>query len=318
MASPSEVFRARLREVRRLKGWTQQQLADALASAGVKLDASGITRMERGTRGVTLDDVIAIAAALGVSPLHMLVPLENDEALNIAPGLTADTADVRAWIRGQRPLRDTDDDRLFYAQTPDHDWDVIALGAGGRFESREDFDAARARWDRAILRQLATDGIADLTRVSRSTGEVTKYERDSDEWVRQDQPIVAAIVTSDLGVLVGRRNDGRPPWTFIAGEQDAVQDENPADTAVRETKEETGLRIVAGDEIGRRVHPVTNRLMVYIAAKPALRASLDVIAEDTDELAEVRWVSLTEADELLPGMFEPVRDHLERELGGTP
>jgi len=313
VASPSEVFRARLREVRRLKGWTQQQLADALAAAGVKLDASGITRMERGTRGVTLDDVIAIAAALGVSPLHMFVPLDNDEALNVAPGLTADTVNVRAWIRGQRPLRDTDDDRLFYAQTPDLDWDVIALGAGGRFESREDFEAARARWDRAILRQLATDGFADLTRVSRSTGEVTTYDRDTGEWVKREQPIVAAIVTSDLGVLVGRRNDGKPPWTLIAGEQDAVQDENPADTAVREVKEETGLRIVAGDEIGRRVHPITKRLMIYIAAAPT--HGTDVIVGDEDELAEVRWVGLAEADELLPGMFEPVREHLARELG---
>ncbi len=32
------------------------------------------------------------------------------------------------------------------------------------------------------------------------------------------QPVVAAIVTSKMGVLIGRRNDGKPPWTFIAGE----------------------------------------------------------------------------------------------------
>jgi len=137
--------------------------------------------------------------------------------------------------------------------------------------------------------------------------------RDTREWVKREQPIVAAIVTSDLGVLVGRRNDGKPPWTLIAGEQDAVQDENPADTAVREVKEETGLRIVAGDEIGRRVHPITKRLMIYIAAAPT--HGTDVIVGDEDELAEVRWVGLAEADELLPGMFEPVREHLARELG---
>ena len=35
------------------------------------------------------------------------------------------------------------------------------------------------------------------------------------------QPIVAAIVVTDRGVLVGRRNDGKPPWTFIAGESRA-------------------------------------------------------------------------------------------------
>jgi len=54
--------------------------------------------------------------------------------------------------------------------------------------------------------------------------------------------------------------------------------------------------------------------MVYVAARPAGR-SLKVIVGDTDELAEVRWVSLAEADELLPGMFEPVREHLAREIG---
>ena len=36
---------------------------------------------------------------------------------------------------------------------------------------------------------------------------------------------------------------------------------------------------------------------------------------DEAELAEVRWVSLAEADQLLPGMFGPVREHLARELG---
>jgi hypothetical protein len=29
--------------------------------------------------------------------------------------------------------------------------------------------------------------------------------------------VVAAIVISQEGVLLGRRHDGKPPWTFIAG-----------------------------------------------------------------------------------------------------
>ena len=57
--------------------------------------------------------------------------------------------------------------------------------------------------------------------------------------------------------------------------------------------------------------------MIYIAAKPAPRAGTDVIVGDEEELEAVRWVSLAEADELLPGMFEPVREHIERELGGV-
>ena len=49
-------------------------------------------------------------------------------------------------------------------------------------------------------------------------------------------PMVAAIVASRLGVLVARRNDGQPLWTFIAGEIEPG--ENPADAAVREVREE--------------------------------------------------------------------------------
>lgn len=127
----------------------------------------------------------------------------------------------------------------------------------------------------------------------------------------EPQPVVAAIVTSDLGVLVGRRNDGKPPWTFIAGEVEPG--ESPEDAGVREVKEETGLLVRATGIIGRRVHPATGRTMIYMSATPK-SSTTDVWVGDEDELAEVRWVSLREADKLLPGMFEPVRVYLGRTL----
>jgi excisionase family DNA binding protein len=124
--------------------------------------------------------------------------------------------------------------------------------------------------------------------------------------------IVAAIVTSSRGVLVGRRNDGQPPWTFIAGEIEPG--ESPDDAAVREVKEETGCLITAGEVIGERDHPATGRHMIYMAAHPT--HGTDVFVGDEAELAEVRWVGLAEAYELLPGMFVPVRDYLARTIGG--
>lgn len=131
------------------------------------------------------------------------------------------------------------------------------------------------------------------------------------DYLAPQQPVVAAIVTSPEGVLVGRRRDGKPPWTFIAGEQEPG--ERPEDTAVREVKEETGLEVRAGQVIGERDHPKTGRRMYYLAATPT--HGTDVFVGDEDELAEVRWLSLAEADQLLPGMFGPVREHLARELG---
>lgn len=126
------------------------------------------------------------------------------------------------------------------------------------------------------------------------------------------QPVAAAIVVSELGVLAGRRHDGKPPWTFIAGEIEPG--ESPADAAVREVKEEAGLVVrAAARPIGRRVHPQTGRTMIYLECYPT--EGTDVHVGDPDELAEVRWLDLDEVDEYLPGMFEPVRAYLDEALG---
>jgi 8-oxo-dGTP diphosphatase len=78
--------------------------------------------------------------------------------------------------------------------------------------------------------------------------------------------VITAIVTSDRGVLVGQRHDGKPPWTFIAGEQEPG--ESPEDTIIREVKEETRPEIIPGRVLGERVHPKTDRPLIYLSARP--------------------------------------------------
>jgi NADH pyrophosphatase NudC (nudix superfamily) len=81
----------------------------------------------------------------------------------------------------------------------------------------------------------------------------------------------------------------------------------------REVIEETGLGVLATGILGRRVHPRTGRTLVYMSATPVSGTAVSVTAPD--ELAEVRWASLTEADKLLRGMFGLVRDYVTRMLG---
>jgi 8-oxo-dGTP pyrophosphatase MutT (NUDIX family) len=148
-----------------------------------------------------------------------------------------------------------------------------------------------------------------------ATGEPVPAPQPADK--PQYPAVAVAIVTSRLGVLAGRRNDGQPPWTFIAGKCEAG--ESPADTIVREVKEETGLLIKPGVTIGERIHPRTGKHLVYVAATPATRGpgGRDVFVGDEDELAEVRWLTLADADQLMPDMFAPVQAHLRRVLSSA-
>jgi 8-oxo-dGTP diphosphatase len=197
--------------------------------------------------------------------------------------------------------------------TEDDNW--IAAPNGGRIHAQHARERMRStrdgaiRWERNKARFMAD--------VAGFVDQVPGLPAGLPQPSQEDQlPSVAtAIVTSSRGVLVGRRNDGKPPWTFIAGEVE--EGETPEFAATREVKEETGLEARARDEIGRRVHPRTGREMIYIAAEPVRPDDLEVFVGDVAELAEVRWVSLAEADELMAayGMFEPVREYLAREIG---
>lgn len=126
------------------------------------------------------------------------------------------------------------------------------------------------------------------------------------------EPTVAmAIVTSEQGVLLAARRDGKPAWTFPGGGIEAG--ESISDAAVREVKEETGLSVTAGRVLGERVHPKTGKCLAYVAAQPV--NGLEVHVGDPEEHSEVRWVPWVEAQELLPGVFEPVAAHLDTVCG---
>jgi 8-oxo-dGTP diphosphatase len=123
--------------------------------------------------------------------------------------------------------------------------------------------------------------------------------------------VPVAILTSGLGVLIGRRRDGKPPWTFPGGKIEPG--ESPGDAAARETLEDTGLQVRATGVIGERVHPVTGVGIVYVAAAPA-DETCD-LAVPGRELAEVRWVGTASTEELMGDMAGVVREYMQRLLG---
>jgi 8-oxo-dGTP pyrophosphatase MutT (NUDIX family)/transcriptional regulator with XRE-family HTH domain len=275
-----------VRELREGKGMTQEQLGLAIGELlGKPWPRQTVSSAEAGRRAFTAVELVAIAMALGayVGNLFTPSPAAPRSGIELGPGVEPDSDEVMKALLGGM--------------------DVPAARAALTLLIRSVGNLGNAASGIQANAQFVLDHL------SGGGSPVVAPSPKED----QLQPVAAAIVTSASGVLIGQRQDGKPPWTFIAGEVEPGEDAPFA--AAREVKEETGLEVEPGEEIGRRVHPKTGRTMIYIAAKPVRPDDLHVFVGDERELADVRWVSLAEADELLPGMYEPVREHLAREIG---
>ena len=73
-AAPEEIFRDRVQAARGARGLSQRALAARVAELGLKINPTAITRIERGERRVSLNEVVAIATALDTHPLMLFHP----------------------------------------------------------------------------------------------------------------------------------------------------------------------------------------------------------------------------------------------------
>lgn len=98
------VFSRRLREARDARGWTQQQLAERMGEIGFPINRVTIAKLESGkgrARRVTLEEVLALSAALGVAPVHLITPLDDDADVAITSRVVTSARLVRGWMRGE-------------------------------------------------------------------------------------------------------------------------------------------------------------------------------------------------------------------------
>lgn len=138
----------RVQQLRKERGWNQQQLADAVAERGWQMDRTAIVRIESGKRGVSVDDLTALAAALNVSPGWLLLPtVVGDEEVPLVGSVTAPGWAAWQWVDGVAPLptRAGDDDEWPW-NTPE-DEEGFQTGRPPELRQREQHSATRAARD---------------------------------------------------------------------------------------------------------------------------------------------------------------------------
>src|SRR5215217_3374746 len=100
---PTEVFAARLREMRDARGLTQAELAQQMTEAGRPLSRGALLRLESGERGLLLDEAIALTRLLHAVPAQLLTAPEG--ALTALTGKEAVDGDgMRNWLVYGEPI----------------------------------------------------------------------------------------------------------------------------------------------------------------------------------------------------------------------
>lgn len=112
---------------RKRRDLTTRQLSAALERAHRPIPASGITRMEKGERVVTADELVALAVVLGVNPSALLLPLDvvgrRTGDVEITGAGTVPGWLAWGWADGVGPLVDPETDK------DGSKWLDFALGA---------------------------------------------------------------------------------------------------------------------------------------------------------------------------------------------
>jgi len=100
----SERVRLRVAALRERRRLTLAQLSDRLTHLGHPLGTTAISRIEQGDRRVDVDDLVALAAALNVSPLGLLLPHEQQGHAPLTEDTEVAVDHLWRWANGTEPL----------------------------------------------------------------------------------------------------------------------------------------------------------------------------------------------------------------------
>lgn len=104
LGATGETVAENITRLRTSAGLSYTQVSERLTIAGRPINPVGVRRIEDGERRVDADDLVALAAALGVSPITLLMPdcMGSD---TVQVGSTQVPAVLLwSWLRAEHPL----------------------------------------------------------------------------------------------------------------------------------------------------------------------------------------------------------------------
>lgn len=135
-----------VKRLRELQGLKYTDLSERLrTTSGWLINAVGIRRIESTERRVTVDDLVALSATLGVSPAALLYPIDTPHA-NDQIGVTG--------------LRNTESARIVWDWMTATHWAYMAAENITGFDVPSSF--LRRTWPRWLLETEGTKGLLEI------------------------------------------------------------------------------------------------------------------------------------------------------------
>lgn len=98
--APSANLAKRLAQLRSKLGWPQAELADRMNGYGLPWDVSTVSKVEKNTRKVSIDELVTLAYVLGVSPASLLIPVDWHDDFLVTPNTKMHTSAAWQWVEG--------------------------------------------------------------------------------------------------------------------------------------------------------------------------------------------------------------------------
>jgi len=96
----AQVVGRAVKDARKRASLSQEGLADRMWKAGIGWSRNQVANLESGRMArLDLREVLALAAALGLSPLELIAPAGAGR-IRVTEGIEGEAPDVRAWVAG--------------------------------------------------------------------------------------------------------------------------------------------------------------------------------------------------------------------------
>ncbi len=131
-----ELIAERIRRAREDAGWTQAQLAQAMAAAGADWKRITVAEAEAGTRRVSLDELFLLSILFAIPMVSFLLPAEGDEGDTTEEAARADFFQLPEGTRCYRTLDPNTARELILGKgglegSGGVEWEAAASVAGG-------------------------------------------------------------------------------------------------------------------------------------------------------------------------------------------